>query len=1229
MRWIVALPCCIALVSLQALSVSGSSGLVLHYDFNTDDGNVAMDRSGSGNHGEIFGCQYVPDGEGGLYEFNGISDYMRVPESPSLTITGSLSVAVWFKSHGYERQRPIVEWNRSEGSLGAGPHVWVGTWGYQWQGKGAGANLIDVSGDDISYVISTANPPAHEWHHMVVTYDSVSGLAELYLNSKRVQQKSMGTIIPRTDSDLYIGTRPGLAHDLFFGQIADIRIYNLALSSNEVRSLFTEATNHVPVIGKITARIEPMAARAEGAKWRVTHGPETNWNESGTTLLNIPHGEYIMTFSDLAGWDTPSDINVSVQAGETSSATGVYTASDGGTNTLVLYYDFNANGGDAVHDLSGYNNHGTVMGAKFMETVCGGVYEFNGIADHILVPTSSSLALSNSLSMAAWFRVYNYNLQRPILEWTDDSSIGVHLWTGTWGIQWGGKGTGANLIDITQNENSYVISTANPQANQWHHLAVTYDRPTGTARVYLNGVLRSEQNIGVFTPHTRGDLTIGMRHSQTDARFLGLLDEIRVYKGAISSNDVYDLYESYEPCREAVGSVTCTIDPSQARDAGAKWRLTSGPFTQWNNSGDVVANLPPGSYTLEFSNLTGWITPDSQVIEVVDGALISAGATYIPADAVPKTLVLHYDFNADDGTTVMDLSGHGNHGVLTGGTFIEADWGGMMQFDGTNDFIFVPASPSLDVAGSLTLATWFKTDSYTYQRPILEWNNGQGRSGVHMWTGTWGYQWQGKGTGANLIDTTGNEVSYVISTANPAVQNWHHLVVTYDRAIGMARVYLNGILANERFIGERSPQTSYDLYIGRRPGMALHGFLGQLDDIRIYAGALSAADVYGLFQGEGSGVPPAASLTCYIEPAGARNAGARWRLTSGDAIWHESGKTLSDLAEQSSSITFSEIPGWNSPADVPVTLSHGSNTTVSGSYTLDETDDIPPVIVSIRPPDGSVGLAHSAAMVVTVTDNVEVVRVTMNGQDAHTSNGRIWNFDMTGIRGSYNRVEIIATDQAGNQTFQAVNYAHSYRVTLASMWDGYWRIANPYTNDFDYTWDVAGSPENGSGTAPASSHHYFTTSPGPKTVRLYDGDGQLVDVANSHQAPPQPEGLHDGSLDSDNDGMTNYDKELAGLNINDPFTTFKLAAAFTADTGLVEYSRWMAFSDDPMTEGIAFTWQSGVDSIYTIEGTTDLVHWFPMPDFIKVPGTGTTMSYTLQNYNPRILMIRLKAEKMP
>ena len=90
----------------------------------------------------------------------------------------------------------------------------------------------------------------------------------------------------------------------------------------------------------------------------------------------------------------------------------------------------------------------------------------------------------------------------------------------------------------------------------------------------------------------------------------------------------------------AAGSLRCTIQPPAVRSLGARWRVTSGPYTGWNESGVTLYNLPPGPCTVEFQAVPGWSTPANTQPVIVAGVETALSATYAATvpDAQPPVI---------------------------------------------------------------------------------------------------------------------------------------------------------------------------------------------------------------------------------------------------------------------------------------------------------------------------------------------------------------------------------------------------------------------------------------------------------------------------------------------------------------------------------------------------------------------------------------------------------------
>ena len=86
-----------------------------------------------------------------------------------------------------------------------------------------------------------------------------------------------------------------------------------------------------------------------------------------------------------------------------------------------------------------------------------------------------------------------------------------------------------------------------------------------------------------------------------------------------------------------LGQLQVNISPPDAVSDGAQWRIEGENDLQWSDSGDIRSGVPISSQTIEFKDVTGWVTPADQVAVVTTGSLTVANATY-----APQTFALHY-----------------------------------------------------------------------------------------------------------------------------------------------------------------------------------------------------------------------------------------------------------------------------------------------------------------------------------------------------------------------------------------------------------------------------------------------------------------------------------------------------------------------------------------------------------------------------------------------------------
>jgi hypothetical protein len=226
------------------------NGLVAYYPFN---GN-ANDESGNGNHGEVNGATLTTDRKGNtnsVYNFGGYYNkgYIKVPVSSSLQFNQEITISVWIKLNDY-------------GGMDGWGHYDATNATFAILSKDGGRNgiCLDVNsngGISFPYLWDKSNQAAGvsytyntgflDWVHIVAVNNA--NTMELYLNGVKVQENSNtnGNIDAVNNLPMYIGVNNELQTSYgeafwypFNGKIDDVRIYNRALTDNEIQSLYNE-----------------------------------------------------------------------------------------------------------------------------------------------------------------------------------------------------------------------------------------------------------------------------------------------------------------------------------------------------------------------------------------------------------------------------------------------------------------------------------------------------------------------------------------------------------------------------------------------------------------------------------------------------------------------------------------------------------------------------------------------------------------------------------------------------------------------------------------------------------------------------------------------------------------------------------------------------------------------------------------------------------------------------
>lgn len=216
-------------IAVRDLSVIQTGNLFSFYPFN---GN-ANDESGNNNNGVVSGAALTSDrfNEGNkAYLFDGSNDVIHITNNQSLNFEEAITVNFWININSFfdREQYPISH----------------GNWERRWK--------VSITDDKIRWTINTGSGIAdldsetilqtNTWYNVTALYSGTD--MEIYLNGELDAFKSWTGKINQTDLDLTIASAVlGNNQYNFRGVMDDIRIYDYALSLNEIDQLYDVVTD--------------------------------------------------------------------------------------------------------------------------------------------------------------------------------------------------------------------------------------------------------------------------------------------------------------------------------------------------------------------------------------------------------------------------------------------------------------------------------------------------------------------------------------------------------------------------------------------------------------------------------------------------------------------------------------------------------------------------------------------------------------------------------------------------------------------------------------------------------------------------------------------------------------------------------------------------------------------------------------------------------------------------
>jgi hypothetical protein len=254
-------------------------------------------------------------------------------------------------------------------------------------------------------------------------------------------------------------------------------------------------------------------------------------------------------------------------------------------------------------------------------------------------------------------------------------------------------------------------------------------------------------------------------------------------------------------------------------------------------------------------------------------------------------LVGYWNFDADDGHTVMDRSRYGNHGTLlhrpedyydrrgwatkpriggvagslrdneprsagAGPELTGGISGNAYYFDGHDDMIEIPESDSLDISGKqITVSAWIKARNIDSRQVIAAKN----ALGINSWI-----------LEINPIDFSEGHINFYLdlwgidgnfaSKTPVTADTWYHVAGVYN---GHERkIYINGRLDAGQIVTREIPTNDQPVTIGGW-GSPSRYFDGTIDEVALFNTALLDYEIKQLYENAGGLTDDAHGLVGY------------------------------------------------------------------------------------------------------------------------------------------------------------------------------------------------------------------------------------------------------------------------------------------------------------------------------------------------------------------------------
>jgi hypothetical protein len=211
---------------------SVTDGLVTHVRFDDTTGTSATNEVGpDGTLYNMTNADWVAGKFGNALDFDGSDDYVELPES--VGSHASITISTWLKP-------TELAWDIIASKVPSGNSGGKG-WEFRYASDASlRFRLGGASGSNAEVDTAVGQFASGSWHHFVASYNKDTRIGKAYLNGNMLKAENMGTRSP-LGGNVKLRIANGINRNTtnrFKGLMDDFRIYNRALTDNEVGTVY-------------------------------------------------------------------------------------------------------------------------------------------------------------------------------------------------------------------------------------------------------------------------------------------------------------------------------------------------------------------------------------------------------------------------------------------------------------------------------------------------------------------------------------------------------------------------------------------------------------------------------------------------------------------------------------------------------------------------------------------------------------------------------------------------------------------------------------------------------------------------------------------------------------------------------------------------------------------------------------------------------------------------------